>query len=151
MNRLKLENGLRMANMALCQQMGIPYDPLMTLADTTILITQPDLFRADHQAAVSNREEYRLMQDNLKAENLQYRMKLGEYLPELGVGVGAFTFDMDNNNWNDKLVAFGSLNIPITDWWEASHTLKQQKLKEEIAANQAEYTAQLLNLEMENA
>jgi multidrug efflux pump subunit AcrB/outer membrane protein TolC len=150
MNRLKLENGIRLAVMALCHHLGIVYDPMMTLADTTILILDPSAFRVDHRSAVSNREEYRLMQDNIRAENLQYKMKLGEYLPELGVGVGAFTFDLDND-WNDNLVAYGSLNIPITGWWEASHTLKQQRLKEEIAVNQAEYTARMLGLEMENA
>lgn len=48
-------------------------------------------------------------------------------------------------------MAFGSLNIPLSDWWEASHTLKEQKLKEEIAANQVKYTTEMLNLEMENA
>jgi multidrug efflux pump subunit AcrB/outer membrane protein TolC len=150
MNRLKLENGIHMATMSLCQHLGITYDPNLALADTTLLISDPAAIRADHKAALSKREEYQLLQDNARAEDLQYRMKLGKYLPELGVGVGAFTFDIGNGYSND-LMAFGSLTIPITDWWEASHTLKQQKLNEEIARNQADYTAQLLNLEMENA
>jgi outer membrane protein TolC len=114
------------------------------------MILEPAAFYTDHKSSLSKREEYQLMQDNVRAENLQYKMKLGEYLPELGVGVGAFTYDM-SKEWNDNLMAFGSLTIPLTSWWEASHTLKQHRLKEEIAMNQADYTAQLLNLEMENA
>lgn len=149
-NRLKLENGIRMANMALCQHLGIAYDPLMTLADTTIPVVEPAGLRVDHRESVSNREEYKLMQDNIRAEDLQHKMKLGEYLPELGVGVGAFTYDM-SNEWNNNLVAFGSLKIPLSDWWGASHTLKQEKLKKEIAINQAKYTGELLNLEIEKA
>lgn len=150
MNRLKLKNGIRMATMALCQHIGLPYDSAMTLVDTSILIVGPGVYHTDHASAVANRLEYQLVQDNVKAENLQYRMKLGEYLPQLGVGVGAFTYDI-SNSWNNDLMAFGSLNIPLTDWWEASHTLRQQRLKEQIAANQEDYTAQMLNLEMENA
>ncbi|MCX6244942.1 MAG: efflux RND transporter permease subunit [Bacteroidetes bacterium] len=150
MNRLKLENGIRMSYMALCQHLGIPYDPFMSLADTMILVADPAGFHADHKSSVSGREEYKLMQDNVRAENLQYKMKLGEYLPEVGVGVGAFTYDM-SNEWNNNLMAFGSVTIPLTNWWEASHTLKEHKLKGEIAANQAKYAAEMLNLEMENA
>jgi multidrug efflux pump subunit AcrB/outer membrane protein TolC len=150
MNRLKLTNGIHLADMSLCQHLGVIYDTAMTVADTVFVVSDPAVFHSDHKTAVSKRQEYRLMQDNERAENLQYKMQLGKYLPEAGVGVGAFTFDM-SNGYTDNLMAFGSVSIPLTDWWEASHTLKQQKLKEEIAHTQAGYTAELLNLEMESA
>lgn len=150
MNRLKLQHGMKMASMDLCRHIGIPYDSLVTLADTAILVADPAIYRTDHRSAVAGRVEYQLVQDNVKAENLQYRMKLGEYLPELGVGVGAFTYDM-NNGWNNNLMAYGSVSIPLSGWWEAAHNLKQHRIREEIARNQAENTAQLLEMEMENA
>lgn len=150
MNRLKLENGTRMSVMALCQHIGIPYDTSFKLADTLIMIVDPQAFHVNHATAVAQREEYKLMQDNVTAEELQHRMKLGEYLPELGVGVGAFTFNL-GDAWNDNLMAFGTVSIPISKWWEASHTLKEKKIKEEIAINQAKNTSELLMLEMEHA
>ncbi|MDD4555092.1 MAG: efflux RND transporter permease subunit [Bacteroidales bacterium] len=150
LNRLKLNNKIRMLVMAFCQHLGVPYDSLMNVSDTLLQIIEPAGFRVDHKTAVSDREEYRLIRDKVEAENLQYRMKLGKYLPELGVGVGAFSYNM-SNSWNNNLMAFGSLNIPLSDWWAASHELKEQKLREEIAANQVKYTAEMLNLEMENA
>lgn len=150
LNRLKLNNKIRMSIMSLCQHLGVPYDSLMTVSDTLLQIIEPAGFRVDHKTAVSDREEYRLIQDKVEAENFQYRMKLGKYLPELGVGVGAFSYNL-SNSWNNNLMVFGSLNIPLSDWWEASHELKEQKLKEEIAANQVKYTAEMLNLEMEQA
>ena len=90
------------------------------------------------------------MQKSVEAEKLQSRMKLGEYLPEVGVGVGAFTFDMDDD-WNNNLMAFGTVRIPLTDWWEGSYALHERKLREQIAENNAAHTADLLKLQMDKA
>jgi len=58
--------------------------------------------------------------------------------------------DMDNG-WKNDLMAFGTVTIPLTDWWGGSYKLKEHKLKEEIAQNNASYTAELLQLQMEKA
>jgi multidrug efflux pump subunit AcrB/outer membrane protein TolC len=148
MNQLKLENGRKLAIMAFCQHIGIEYDPQMVLSDSANDYSEPLNIYANHQLALSNRVEYQLVQENVKAEKLQSKMKRGEYLPEIGVGVGAFTYDM-NDKWNNNMMAFGSVSIPITGWWEASYTLKERKLKEQIAQNNADNTTELLLLQME--
>ncbi len=150
MNRLKMENGVRMATMALCRHIGISFDPAMVLADSIVIPADPAAYHTDHASAVEKRSEYRLVNEKVNAGRLQYRMKLGEYMPEAGVGVGAFTYNM-SKEWNNNLMAFGSLSIPLSGWWEASHTLKEQRLKQQIAANEAEDAAGLLKLDMENA
>jgi len=150
MNKLKLENGRKLAMMAFCQHIGIAYDSLMTLSDSAIHYSDPKFFYVNHQQALSNRVEYQLTQESVNAEKLQSKMKRGEYLPEIGIGAGAFTYDM-NNSWNNNAMIFGSVTIPISNWWEASHTLKEKKLKEEIAQNNADNTAELLILQMQKA
>jgi outer membrane protein TolC len=75
---------------------------------------------------------------------------MGEYLPQVGIGVGAFTFDIEDD-WNNNLMAFGTVTIPLTDWWGGSYSLKEQKLKEEIVQNNANYTAQMLKLQIEKS
>ena len=150
MNRLKLENGTRLAAMSFCQHLGIPYDSLLTLTDTVSIYTIPDSIYSDHQQALLRRAEYQLVQESVEAEKLQVRMKRGEYLPEIGVGVGAFTYGLDDD-WNNSLMAFGTVTIPLTDWWEGSYTIKEHRLKETIAQNNADYTAQLLKLQMEKS
>jgi multidrug efflux pump subunit AcrB/outer membrane protein TolC len=150
MNRLKLENGLRLASMAFCQHLGIPYDSAMVLADSTGILPEPFQLYTDPQQAVNARAEYQLVQQNVEAERLQSKMKLGEYLPQVGVGVGAFTFDMQEE-WNGNLMAFGTVTIPITDWWGGAYNIKEHQLKEEIAQNNADYTAQMLKLQVEKA
>ena len=104
--------------------------------------------RTDHQQALTKRVEYQLLQESIKAEKLQTNMKRGEYLPEIAVGAGAFTYDM-SDKWSNNSMIFGSVTIPLTGWWEASHTLKGCKLKEQIAQNNADSTAELLMLQME--
>jgi outer membrane protein len=148
MNRLKLDNGTMLATMAFCQHLGIPYDSLLILTDTVQVMVIPDSMYCDHDQALSRRVEYQLVQDNVEAEKLKTRMKTGEYLPQVGVGVGAFTFDMDQE-WNNDLMAFGTVTIPLTDWWGGSYEIKEQKLHEQIAQNNADFAATQLKLQME--
>jgi multidrug efflux pump subunit AcrB/outer membrane protein TolC len=150
MNHLKLQNGLRLAKMSLCQHLGIPYDTAMTLTDTATAISEPANLYTDPQQALASRAEYSLVQKNVEAERLQSKMELGEYLPQVGIGVGAFTFDMQDD-WNNNLMAFGTVTIPLTDWWGGSYNLRERRLKEEIAQNNADYTAQMLKLQIEKA
>jgi multidrug efflux pump subunit AcrB/outer membrane protein TolC len=148
LNKLKLENGKKLASMSLCQHIGIPYDSLMVLSDSVFDISDPRSSFANYDQALQNRPEYQLMQQSVKAEKLQTKMKRGEYLPEIGVGAGAFTYDM-SNTWNNNMMIYGSVSIPISAWWEASHTLKEGKFKEQISQNNADNTGQLLKLQME--
>lgn len=150
MNRLKLENGVKLATMSFCQHLGIPYNPRITLSDSTETVSEPASLYIDPRQALTNRAEYNLVQENVEAEKLQSKMKLGEYLPQVGVGIGAFTYNM-KDEWNNNLMAFGTVTIPLTDWWGGSYTLKERKLKEEIAKNNADYTADMLQLQIEKA
>jgi multidrug efflux pump len=150
MNRLKLENGIKLATMSFCQHLGITYNPGITLSDSTGTYSEPSLLYTDPQQALTNRAEYNLVQQNVEAEKLQSKMKRGEYLPQVGVGVGAFTFDMQDG-FNNNLMAFGTVTIPLTDWWGGSYNIKEHRLKEEIAQNNADYTEQMLKLQIEKA
>jgi outer membrane protein len=148
--KLKLEDGKKLATMSFCRDIGIKYDSLMILSDSAINNSIPISFYVDYQQALSKRVEYQLLQGSIKAEKLQTNIKRGEYLPEIAIGAGAFTTNMDNNTkWNNNSMIFCSVSIPITDWWEASHTLKKCNLKEQIAQNSADSTAELLILQME--
>ncbi|MCU0369969.1 MAG: TolC family protein [Bacteroidales bacterium] len=150
MNRLKLENGIKLSEMSFCQHLGIPYDSLLTLSDSVVVISEPGSLYVDPRAALAGRVEYSLVQKSVEAQKLQSLMKRGEYLPQVGIGVGAFTYDM-NDDWNNNLMAFGTVTIPITDWWGGSYTIQEHRLKEEIAQNNADFTAEMLRLQIEKA
>ncbi|MCK9617089.1 MAG: TolC family protein [Lentimicrobiaceae bacterium] len=150
MNKLKLDNGRHLALMAFCQYIGIKYDSLLLLTDSAVNTSKPmDVF-VDHHQALTNRVEYQLLQKSMEAETFQTKLKRGEYLPELAVGAGAMYLGMDEKDNNNAFV-MASLKIPVSDWWEASHSLKERKIKEKIAKNNADNTSELLIVQMQKA
>jgi multidrug efflux pump subunit AcrB/outer membrane protein TolC len=146
-NRLKIDNGIQLASMAFCQHMGIPYDPAMMLADSLPSVKSPVEVYVNVDEAVMNREEYKLLQESVKAEKLKTRLKIGEYLPEAGVGVGALYYDIPDEGTTNTMV-FGTVSIPLSDWWSATHTIKERKCQEEIARNNCENSKELLLLQI---
>ncbi|HLO60785.1 MAG TPA: efflux RND transporter permease subunit [Bacteroidales bacterium] len=146
-SRLKLENGINLATMAFCQFLGIPSDSSITLADSILVTITPAEVYADGEMAVKNRDEYRLLQESVTAEKLKTRLKVGEYLPQAGVGVGAMYYDIPSEGTTNTMV-FGTVNVPLSDWWGASHAIKQRKYQEEIAENNMEDKTELLLLQI---
>ena len=69
-------------------------------------------------------------------------------MPEAGVGVGALYYDILDKGTSNTMV-FVSVKIPISDWWGASHTLKERKFKEDIARNNSQNNSELLLLQIQ--
>jgi hypothetical protein len=92
-----------------------------------------------------------LLQAAVRAEELQSRMTLGEYLPQAGVGVSGLYMKLDEGKDGTLGMVFATVSIPISGWWEASHTLKERSYKEQMAENALKENSELLLLEMEKA
>ena len=147
-SHIKLNNGINLATRAFGQYVGVSYNSTLVLSDTLGIDQTPYSVYLDANQALSGREEYKLLQQSVKAEELQTRLKLGEYLPEAGIGVGALYYDyMDKGTYNTMI--FASVKIPISDWWGASHSLKERKLKEQIARNNNQNNTELLLLQIQ--
>ncbi|MBP1640733.1 MAG: acriflavin resistance protein [Bacteroidetes bacterium] len=147
-SELQLANGIKLASMAMCQYIGVPYDSTLSFGEEVSLYQTPEQVYEDSKQAVSNREEYKLLGKNVRAEELQSKMKLGEYLPEVGVGVGGLYQNVMDQKMTRAMV-FATVKVPISDWWEASHTLKARKYKEQIARNESKNNTELLTLQIE--
>jgi outer membrane protein len=151
LNKSKLENGKKLATMAFCQYIGIPYDSTLVLSDSLFIDGLPQSYYVDHTEALKNRSEYILLQASVRAEELQSDMKLGEYLPEVAVGVSGLYMKLDESNDRTLGMVFGTVSIPISGWWEASHTLEERSIKEKIAENNMKDNSELLLLQMQKA
>jgi outer membrane protein TolC len=147
-NKLQLENGVRLASMALCQFVGIEYDSTMILADTVIVVNSPLSVYLEPEQALSSREEYKLLQQSVKAEELQTQIKTGEYMPEVGIGVSGYYTNLMGNSISNGL-AFATIKVPISGLWEATHTIKEHQIKEEIARNNSQNNTELLLLQIQ--
>ncbi len=118
LNKSKLENSRKLATIAFCQYIGIPFDSALVLKDSLVVNELPQTYFIDHSAALNNRSEYHLLQASVQAEELQTNMKLGEYLPQAGIGVSGLYMKLDEGKDRTIGMVFGTVSIPISDWWE---------------------------------
>lgn len=149
----KLLNGKKLATMQFCQTIGIAYDSTLVLQETIDVTQGPLFYYTDHSQVLGNRTEYLLLEKSVEAAKLQTKMKQGDYMPTVAVGLAGYHINMlekGANNFTNGL-AYVSVSIPISDWWGGSHSIKEHKIKQEIAQNTFEDTKGLLNLQMEKA
>lgn len=146
---LQLENGIHLASRALCQLIGIPYEKELELEpfadneelETLVLL---DTF------SVSGRQEVQLLEMNIKAQKLLRRITIGETLPHLAIGVqGGYTNFFDKNRGNG--LVFATLSIPLTQWGETAHKIKEHNMRIEQAEMMRDDLVGKMSLQNEQA
>lgn len=145
---MKLENGIRLSKMALCQIIGLNYSDNITLIDSiTTESISPMIYFKPTETAVTNRVEKQLLDIKVKSEELQHKMILGEALPQVMVGA-SYSYNnlwLDQNSFNG--LVFAVVQVPLTDWWKTGHNLKKQKIKWQIADNERRDLTEKMNLQ----
>ncbi|MDP3148467.1 MAG: TolC family protein, partial [Ignavibacteria bacterium] len=68
LNKSKLENGRKLAAMAFCQHLGIPFDSQIVLKDELHVRGIPQNFYVENSEALKNRNEYNLLGLSVEAE-----------------------------------------------------------------------------------
>lgn len=148
-NKLNLENGLKLARMALAQYIGAEGNiDVSATVDAAALPAYP-MIKVDHSTAVAATSEYQLLQKNVDATILQRKMEEGKRLPKVGVGVGYNYMNMGSGIKNNFGAVFATITIPISQWWSGSYAVKRKKLVEENARQQLTDNAQLLEIHMQ--
>ena len=152
--KLKLANGLRLSKMILAQFVGVSTDGFEIDTILSGNVPSPIEVRADHLSALTQRTEYRLLDKNIAANELLLKMKIGENLPTVAVGAGWNYMSFDKGGHmamkNDFGMVFGTVSVPITNWWGGSHSIKKQKLQVQIAENDKRNAAEMLLIQMQH-
>ena len=148
-NLLKVENGIQLATMALCQLAGIEYSPTLQLTDT--VTTEPSDIDVRIAEAGARRKESRLLALNVQAEQLKKKMIVGEALPQLAIGVGASYGNLIVDRYSANGLAFATLQVPLTDWWATTHKAKEQEIRIRQAENSSRDLTEKMALETEQA
>ena len=147
-NQVKVENGIRLSNQALCQLIGLEMQSILTLTDTLVDFSEmPYWEHVDNQSAVLGRKEKQLLDLQVNAEKLKKKMALGETLPHVTVGGTASYGNLIFDHFTANALAFATLQVPLTGWWEASHKLKQQDILIQKAENERADFIQKMYLE----
>ena len=132
---LQLENGLSLARQALCMAIGLPYSDSLMITDS-ITVTDLQLMSKDERKyAVLDRPESRLLDLQIRAEQLQKKMDIGTALPQAAFGLAYSYNDMLFDKPAHNGTAFFTVSVPLTDWWETAHKIRQRNYSIEQARN----------------
>ena len=148
--RLKLENGIRMLSLSLRQYTGIKEKDFNITYDSLIMPEHPDSYYVNPDEAVNKRIENKLLSYKVEASELQTKMEIGKKLPSIAVGSTYMYTDLTDID-NQSGVIFGTLSLPLSDWWGGAHTIKKMKLQEQINRNEYQNTLELMYLQTEQA
>ena len=123
-NQLQLSNGIVLASQLLCQQIGITYpEDGLTLDTASFSIKN----HADALRENFIRPEQQLLQLQIDAEKLRKKLTIGEALPQVGIG-GTYSYGNLVRKYKGNAIALAQVSIPLTQWWETSHKLKEHNI-----------------------
>ena len=143
--QLQLNNGIVLASQLLCQEIGIEYPE-----EGLNLDENPE----DGGAFVENdsfeRPEVRLLQLQIDAENYYKKITRGEAMPEIGVGA-MLTYGNMIKTYKSNAIVFARINVPLTQWWETAHKIKEHNFKIEEYEIQQQDLMQKMTLQEKQA
>lgn len=149
-NKLQLGNGIEMLKMTIAQHIGAEYTDSLEIASGSIEISNPQSLFLNPDDAISNRQEFKMLNKAVDAEVLQKRLALGENMPSLMVGMaGSYMRAIETDS--RRAYGFASLSIPLSGWWGGAHKAKEHQVKVEIAKNNLQNSSELLKLQMEKS
>ena len=149
---IKVQNSMSTVQDLLAQVMGHPneqVDVAYHLATDT-LPDSPQQYYLAPESALPSTSEYQLLDKQIEADRLQYRMAVGKNLPTVAVG-GGYMYNNIMDKSQNNLVGMLTVQVPISGWWGGSHDMKRQKIKVENARNDKRNQSELLLIRMRKA
>lgn len=135
-NRIKLDNGLRLARRMLAQYIGAEGE--IDVNDTVNTASMPPFLiqEVNNDDAVAATPEYKLLQKNVEVTRLQKQMEIGKNMPSIGIGATYSHYNMDQGMKNTFGMVFATVTVPISQWWGGAHAIKRRQIAEDVARRQ---------------
>ena len=120
-------------NIDVCNLMEVSKDSNKTLSDSgkgslNILPDSPQQLFVSPESALHQTNEYQLLDKQVEADQLQYKLSVGKNLPSVAVG-GGYIYNHLMDKSQNNLVGMLTVSVPISSWWGGSHDMKRQKLQ----------------------
>ena len=151
--QMQLQSGLRLAKRALALAIGWESADSLELAEQDVAV-EP-MLPGDSTAQTA---EHQLLALQVRAAELERKMVLADALPQLAVGANYSYSQWQANILQDGLrsktgngALFVTLQVPITNWWETGHKLREKRYALEQAQIDAEYFGSQLNMRTQQA
>lgn len=140
MTLTKVEDGLTLSRMLLCQLCGLPLDSYPTLADENaedVAATIGDI-AVDVQTAYANRPELQQLQTAINIYNEKVNIERSAFLPQLAL-TGGYMISNPNmfNSFEKKFRGTWAvgvlLKVPVWNWGEGKYKVRAAKADAQIA------------------
>lgn len=154
MTKAKVDNGLALAKMALCQLCGMPLDSDITLADeNSEELTAEPMGDYDVSSAFERRHELQLLSDAIDLTRQQTKIAKAGYMPQVALMTGAvFSNPSVYNSFERKFKgAFNigvMVRIPVLDWGEATYNVRAAKCSTSLAELKLKEAQDLVELQI---
>lgn len=145
---LQIKNGKILATKALCNTLQINYSPQIQLTDSIPPHT-PILIKKQTEELVLHRPESKLLTLKENSIALQQKIELGKTFPQLIGGISTGYGNLLTTPYNYNLLAFLTLKIPISQWWESAHKHKQHNHLAQQASLETQHYIDQMGLEIE--
>jgi len=150
--KVNIENGLALSKMVLAQYIGLNETSfeVKSVIQMDNVPLFPEELKRDHQASLLLTPEYRLLRKNIEANKIQSKLAIGKNLPTVAIGAG-YMYDNLMDKDHSFGIAFATVSIPLSDWWEGSHAVKRQNINLKNAKIELTDNSELLIIKMQKA
>ncbi len=147
--RIQVENSLHTVCDMLAQVMGHAGETV----DVQSSLSAPEntqQYYLSPESALPQTNEYRLLDKQIEANKLQYKLSVGKNLPSVAVGAGYLYNNVMDKSQNN-LIGMLTVSVPISSWWGGSHDMKRQKIQIVSSLNDKQDKSELLMVKMRKA
>ena len=157
MQRTKVENGLVLAKMLLCQLCGLPLNREITLADegqADIPLPPAGYTDALPDSTLSSRPEVRLLQNTVALSEQSARLIRAAYLPHVAL-TGGYMMSNPNvfNGFQKKFSGVWTVGVlvqvPLWNWNEGAYKVRAARTAGKIAQTQLQEAREKITLQIE--
>ncbi|MDO4931205.1 MAG: TolC family protein [Prevotellaceae bacterium] len=154
MTKSKVDNGLALAKMSLCQLCGMPLDSNITLEDEDKEeIAAAPVGEYDVEDAMERRHELRMLNDAIELTRQQTRIARAGHLPQVALTTGVlFSNPSVYNSFERKFKgAFNvgvMVRIPVLDWGETMYAIRAAKCATTLAQLKLSEAEELVELQI---
>lgn len=160
--QIQLDNGLSLAKRALWQSIGKTYPDQMGEGLNNIRLESISADSTQNtppsKEGIGEVLESSLLSLQVRAAELTRRMTIADALPQVAVGAHYGYGNMQANFLRDGLgsktgngAVFVTVSVPLTDWWETGHKIRENNIALEQARLQEQHTNELLTLRTQQA
>ncbi len=151
LNLVRAKNALKVAKMYLNQTIGRSLNDDISVADTLSKEVQLISTVNGVSLALNQRDEIKILESQVKLSELDKKIALADYLPQVGVSAAYTAFYVKDfaEDIDFQSNFAGQVSIPIFNWGQSRHKQNAAKLKIKQNMTELSNTNEMINLEVE--